>query len=225
MIKCDGGVIMYRGCIFDLDGTLLDTVASIAHCANEALSCFGWHRNPVENYKRYAGDGQIEMLRRSLYDAGDRQGQDLEKVLKEYEQLFEKGCLYQVTPYPGILELLEELKKRKIKIGVLSNKEHHNAIYMIETIFGKDYFDMVLGQRPSHEKKPSPQGVRLMLKEFGILPEECLYIGDTNTDMKTGKGAALYTIGVTWGFREEEELRRENADAVISRPLDILNFL
>lgn len=216
---------MYRGCIFDLDGTLLDTVASIAHSANEAMACFGWRSNPVENYKGYAGDGQIEMLRRSLYDAGDIQGKDLDKVLTEYTQRFEKGCLYKVVPYPGILELLEELKKRKIKIGVLSNKEHHNVIYMIETIFGKNYFDMVLGQKPSHEKKPSPQGVRLLLKGFGITSEECLYIGDTNTDMKTGKGAGLYTIGVTWGFREEEELRREKADAIISHPMEIVKFL
>lgn len=216
---------MYKACIFDLDGTLLDTVESIAYSANRALEAYGFTPHPVENYKRYAGDGQVEMLRRSLIDAGDTSFIYIDQVLKSYIELFQKDCTYQVVPYPGIKDVLQELKKRNIRLAVLSNKEHGNVTDVLNTIFGIGYFDAILGQKPTHRKKPSTDGVKILLNELGVKEYECLYIGDTITDMMTGKGVGIYTVGVTWGFRDRDELLKGKADCIIDKPEEILSIL
>ncbi len=211
-----------KACIFDLDGTTLDTVTSIAVTANRVLKELGYPQHSEENYKGYAGDGQIELIKRALIAAGDTELTNFETAMARYIELFKEGCTYEVKPYEGIRELFTELKKNNIKIVIFSNKEHDNVCSILNALFGNHYFDFVLGQREDHKKKPSPEGIHIILKEIGVNPEQCLYIGDTSTDMKTGKGAFLYTIGVTWGFREEEELRNNGADKIIHHPLELL---
>lgn len=216
---------MIKGCIFDLDGTLLDTVESLAYSANRAMAAYGLGPQPVEKFRYFAGDGQLELIKRCIYASGDEKLENYYKVLQEYIKLFEQDCIYNVKPYDGICELITELKNRGIKVAVLTNKQHNNAVYVLNSVFGENYFDMILGQDDSHEKKPSPTGVKLILNKLNLKKDECLYIGDTNTDMKTGANAGLYTVGVTWGFRDREELEKENPDIIIDRPEEILSLL
>ena len=214
-----------KACIFDLDGTTLDTVKSISVTANRVLEEMGLQQNPEENYKQYAGDGQIELIKRALIAAGDTELKTFDKAMNQYIQLFETGCTYEVKPYEGICELFEELKTNDIKIIIFSNKANENVCSVLDDIFGKHYFDFVLGQRDDYKRKPSKEGIDIILKEIDLKPEQCLYIGDTSTDMQTGKGGGLYTIGVTWGFREKEELLGFGADKIINHPLELLDLI
>ena len=124
-----------------------------------------------------------------------------------------------------IIELLEGLKQEGLKIAVLSNKPHVAAIEVVEKIFGKDMFHKVQGQTEKVPRKPSPIGALTIAEEFSVRPEECLYLGDTDTDMETGHSAGMFTIGVTWGFRPRTELEEHRADLIVDRPEEILEFV
>ena len=133
--------------------------------------------------------------------------------------------MYKVKPFDGIVEMLDTLKSQGIKIGVLTNKPHARGVDVVTELFSNGYFDCIRGQKEGVPKKPNPSGARLMLEEFGVLPEECLYVGDTNVDMQTGKNSGMFTVGVLWGFRKREELVSNNADAIIEHPLELLRYV
>lgn len=215
---------MYKAVIFDLDGTIADSLESIAASANNALKRYGFEKHPIENYKQYAGDGTIELIKRCLKDAGDLDLKYFHKVHKEYIKLFKTGCMYNVKPYNGIKELLFELKQNKIKIAVLSNKPHENAVNVAEDLFGRNYFDIIIGQSNRISRKPSPEGAIYIADFFNLKTNECIYVGDTNTDMITGKSAGMFTVGVTWGFRTRKELENNKADLIIDKPSEILSI-
>lgn len=212
---------MIRVCIFDCDGTLLDTLASIAHSANLALADFGFSPIPVEEYKKLVGDGAQELIRRCLKRSGDSSCDWFDQVYPRYRAYFAQGCLYEVKPYDGIGELLKRLKQNGIKLAVLSNKPHEQTEKVIGKAFPQGTFDAVLGFKPEIARKPSPQGAELLRKEFGVNAGECLYIGDTDTDMQTGNAAGMHTVGVLWGFRERGELERNHAEYIAADPLEI----
>ncbi len=214
-----------RACIFDLDGTLADTVDSMAYSANRALAGFGLPALPRENFRYYAGDGADMLVKRCLVDAGDTELSHYEKMRSVYRAYFAENCMYRVLPYPGITGMLEELKRRGIPIAVLSNKPHLQAIRVVEELFGKGVFDWVQGQTEEIPRKPDPTGALHIAERFGVSPEECLYLGDTNTDMQTGKRAGMYTTGVSWGFRSVEELRSSGADQIIHVPAEVLKLM
>lgn len=211
--------------IFDLDGTTLDTVESIGSTVNMVLAEMNLETQPISAYKRFAGDGQIELVKRALAAAGDEKLVKFEAAMNRYIELFKDRCTYKVEPYEGIREMLTELKNRKIKICIFSNKQHDNVTDILDKLFGEDYFDMVLGQREDHDKKPSGEGIDIILDDIKVRPEHCVYVGDTNTDMMTGKNYGLYTIGVTWGFRTRQELMEANADTIVDNPAELIDIL
>lgn len=213
---------MIRCCIFDLDGTLLDTLKALTYTTNLVLEHFGLGPVDEEHMKHFVGDGYRMQLERALRYCGDEKLEHLEESFPIYTDLFAKHCLHQVKAYEGILELLEELKARGIRIAVLSNKPHARTVENIEAVFGKGYFDDIAGEQPGIPKKPDPAGVQRILENFGVKPEECLYFGDANTDMKTGLGAGLITVGVTWGFRGREELEAFCPQFVIDHPREVI---
>lgn len=213
---------MIRCCIFDLDGTLLDTLDALTYTTNLVLEHFGYGPVDREHVKQFVGDGYKMLMERALRFCGDEGLIHYEESLSVYTELFAKHSMYHVRPYDGIPELLEALKEKGIKIAVLSNKPHPRTVENIETVFGTGYFDYVAGEQPGVPRKPDPAGVKLILDKFGFQPQECLYFGDTNTDMKTGLGAGLVTAGVTWGFRNREELLSFHPQFVIDQPLEIL---
>ena len=206
---------MIKACIFDLDGTLTRTQESIARPINMTLKYYGLPEQPVEDYNYFAGDGIKNALERALKAAGDTEAAHLEEGLPMCRKWMNEDPLYHVEPYPHVIESLHALKDKGIKIAVFSNKPHESAVNVVETIFGKGLFDHVQGQTDRIPIKPDPAGVYEILKEFGVKKEECLYFGDTNTDMMTGHNAGLYTVGVTWGFRPRAELEEYKADCII----------
>lgn len=215
---------MYKVCIFDLDGTIADTVESIAHVGNQTLRAFGLSEIPVKDYNFYAGDGADVQVKRMLAAVPGGDKVDYEEVRTQYRKWFAENPFYHVKPYDGILELLEGLKAQGIKIAVLSNKPHGAAVEVVHKIFGQDMFHKIQGQTSEIPRKPSPIGALAVAREFGALPQECLYCGDTNTDMDTGKAAGMFTIGVTWGFRPRTELEEHHADKIVDHPSEILEL-
>ena len=216
---------MKKAVIFDLDGTLADTIASITYCGNLALSRFGLSSFGEEDYKRFVGDGAAMLVRRALLAAGDERLEHFDEVYEAYLEIFAKDCMYQVKPYEGICALLEELKRLSVRIAVLSNKPDRDSLRVVEALFGKGYFDFVQGQREDIPRKPDPAGVYRIMEAFGLPAGDFLYVGDSGVDMKTGRAAGIFTVGVLWGFRDREELVENGADAVISKPLELLSHL
>lgn len=210
-----------KACIFDLDGTLTISQDSIAKAVNRTLSDFGLREMPVENFNFYAGDGLDKALERALREAGDPDAKRLEEGIPICRAYFAEDPLYRVRPYAHIKESLATLKKNGIFTAVLTNKPYLQAIEVVETIFGKNTFDVIQGQEPDIPRKPDPAGALCVMKKLGVKPEECMYFGDTRTDMKTGHAAGVFTVGVTWGFRPRTELIEYHADKLLDDPSEI----
>lgn len=212
---------MIKACIFDCDGTLLDTLESLAYCANRALRDFGFREFPREDYKYFVGDGAANLIRRCLKKAGDEQCSRFDEVFARYKEYFAVDCMYEVKPYDGIVELLGELKARGIAAAVLSNKPHIQTQKVIADTFAQGMFAHIQGQAEELPIKPAPDGALLIAKKLNVRPQECLYIGDTDTDMKTGNAANMHTVGVLWGFRERRELEEHHAEFIAAHPKEI----
>lgn len=215
---------MKKAVIFDLDGTLSDSIHSIKYSGDRTMEKFGYGPFSVEQYKYFVGDGAANLVRRALQAGGDVELTHFEEAYALYRKVFQENCMYRVRPYEGIPELLAALKAQHVKIAVLSNKPHTETINVVETLYGKGYFDVIEGQREGMPIKPSPNGVFRILDQIGIGVEDLLYLGDTATDMKTGKAAGAFTVGALWGFRDRKELEEGGADAIIAYPLELLRF-
>lgn len=216
---------MKKAVIFDLDGTLSDSIASMKYCGDRALAPFGYGPFPESDYKYFVGDGAANLVKRALKAGGDEDLIHFEEAFALYKKFFADDCMYQVKPYSGIPELLAALKEKGLKIAVLSNKPHDQTIDVIETLFGKGYFDIIQGQKDELPIKPDPAGVFAILKQLNLTAEDILYLGDTATDMKTGKSAGAFTVGALWGFRNRKELEEGHADAIIAHPLELLRYV
>ncbi|MDO4523220.1 MAG: HAD family hydrolase [Eubacteriales bacterium] len=216
---------MIKACIFDCDGTLLDTLESIGTSANRTLREMGFSEIPMEDYNYLVGDGADELIRRCLRRNGDEACEHFPETRERYRINFAEGCMYHVRPYEGIRRLLRELHAKGIRTAVLSNKPHEQTLEVIDTFFEKTDFDYVLGAGTEIPRKPAPDGALLIAKQFGLDSEEILYIGDTNTDMQTGNAAKMHTVGVLWGFRDRRELEEHHAEYIVEKPQDILKYL
>lgn len=210
--------------IFDLDGTLSDSIHSIKYSGDRTMEKFGYGPFSEEQYKYFVGDGARNLVKRALAAGGDTELAHFEEAYALYREIFRENCMYRVRPYEGIPELLATLKVQHVKIAVLSNKPHAETVNVVETLYGKGYFDVIEGQKEGLAIKPSPDGVFRILERLSLGAEDLLYLGDTATDMKTGKGAGAFTVGALWGFRDRAELEEGGANAVIEHPLELLRF-
>lgn len=213
-----------KAVVFDLDGTLLDSIEDLADSMNAVMDTLGLFSYSIEDYKSFVGDGPDILVTRSLpVDRRDehtiRKGTEL--VGNEYKRRWADKS----KPYPGIIELLIELRRKGLKIGVLSNKRHDFTEMVITHFFPGFSFDAVEGSGNKFPKKPDPSGALDIAKRFGLKPEEIIYCGDSDTDMKTAKSAGMLAIGALWGFRTSAELLECGAYAVIEKPSDILSYL
>lgn len=216
---------MIKTVIFDLDGTLLNTVKSMEKAGSSMLRELHLPEQPEEAYKAFAGDGAKTLVERVLKASGQTDDSIIDEAYQVYMKYFANTCTYQVAPYDGIIELLKQLKQKNLKLAVLSNKPHQQTIDVVDTYFGNAFFDMIQGHGVDFPKKPSPDGALWIAKQFGVKPCECIYVGDTNVDMQTGKSAGMKTMGVLWGFRDRKELEDNQADEIIEHPLQILDFI
>ncbi len=215
---------MIKLCIFDLDGTLLDTLPTISHYVNLALKEYDLTQIEQERFKYHVGNGARLLIERSLDDIGADRNEYFDKVFKLYNKEYDKDVNYLTKPYDGIPEMLAELKTMGIETAVLSNKPHFAAVNVVKNLLG-ELIDSANGAKDDIPLKPSPDGVYEIFREFNVTPEECLYIGDTGVDMQTGKSAGIFSIGVLWGFREEEELIKNGADLIVSNPCEIAFYV
>lgn len=216
---------MYKCGIFDLDGTLCDTIDTISYFANKALTDNGLKAYEKEKYKYMVGDGAKILVTRMLENQNAYTNDNFNKVFTLYNELYDNDFLYLTKPFPYIPELLSFMKKSNMMVGAVSNKPHFATVSVLENIFEKGLLDDYVGKRHNVPLKPDPYSVKEMLEKWNIAPEECIYIGDTGVDMKTGKNAGAFTIGVLWGFREEKELFENGADLIVKSPKDIEKFL
>ena len=215
---------MKKTCIFDLDGTLTNSLYSIAHFLNAETAKYGIPPVDAEEFKILTGNGARKLVQRVLERAGKNDKALEEKILTEYNAAYDADPVYLCEAYPGIKGLLADLTKNGISVNVLSNKPHPTTEKVVKTIFGENTFSCILGARDSVALKPDPAGVYEILKILKLEKKDCLYIGDTATDVQTGKNAGLFTIGVLWGFRKRPELEQAGADAIISSPEEILKI-
>ncbi len=211
---------VFRAVMFDLDGTLADTLADIAACGNHVLAAFGRPPLPRERYRYLAGQGARWLVREAL--GADENDPRVEEGLRLFRAYQLAHGMDLTRPYPAIPELLDELTWRGARIAVLSNKPHAATVAMIERVFARWRFDAVLGQRDDRPLKPDPTQALEIAAALGVPPAGWLYLGDTRVDMLTARAAGMTAVGVLWGFREEEELRAAGAQALIAHPLDLL---
>lgn len=212
-------------CIFDLDGTLTNTIRAIAHFGNLALDAVGLGAISVEDYKRYVGDGRDKLIHRML-DAHNSDTPELFiKARDIYDAGYENDYLYDTDAYDGIKELIAELKARGIKLAVCTNKPDNVAHFVVNTIFGADCFDMVAGVIDGMPTKPDPYNALRIADKLGVTPDECIFLGDTNVDISTAKNAKMTAVGVLWGFRAQTELIQAGADYIIDAPHKLLQLI
>ena len=216
---------MKKAVIFDLDGTLTNTLKSLWKSTNMALATAGLPPHEIDSYKYFAGNGAKELIRKSLIADGDTELVHFDSVMEAYNRIFEEYCMYEVKPYDGIRELLKALKEKGLHLAVNSNKPQPRTVDVVEEIFGKDTFDLLVGQCEERRRKPAPDGVNYILEQLHLNREDVLYIGDTCTDMQTGKSAGVFTVGALWGFRNRQELVENHADAIIEKPLELLQYI
>ncbi len=212
---------MIKLCIFDMDGTLVNTLDTISYFGNSALKKYGFKEIEVEKYKIMVGNGAKILVKRMMDSLGADETM-YDDVLNYYNSTYDADFMYLTDAYEGVREMLAKLKEEGIKTAILSNKPDVTAKKVSDGLFGKELIDLCYGAREGKALKPNPESVLEIIDLFGVKKEECLYIGDTATDIQTAKNAGLYSIGVLWGFRDETELRNAGADVIISDAMEIV---
>lgn len=224
-----GMVSPIRGVIFDLDGTLLDSLEDIALTMNDVLEARGYAPFRVEEYKALVGDGIEEMVRRAFALRGvpDLPELEIAAVVAEYRSGYKSRWRHHTRPYPGVPELLQELGRRGLRTAVLSNKSHAFTTLMTAELFDphRVRFDVVRGALPGVPLKPDPAPARAVAAELGLAPATIAFLGDTSVDMMTAVAAGMVPFGALWGFRSAEELRSSGAAALLASPLDLLGLI
>jgi phosphoglycolate phosphatase len=214
----------FRAVIFDLDGTLLDTLDDIANAANHVLAARGFPTHPNASYRTFVGEGVIKLMVRALPKA-HRDEAAVQASVGAYVQEYERTWNALTKPYPGVPEMLDALAVRGLKLAVLSNKPDHFTQQCVDQLLAKWTFDSVLGASDQFPRKPDPASAVETAKRLGVPRAECLYVGDSGVDMQTACAAGMRAVGVLWGFRGQEELLREGAQLLIKKPSELLDLL
>lgn len=212
---------MIRLCIFDLDGTALYTLDSIALAGNRMLEALGFPPRPLEEYRWYVGDGADALVERVLTRSGGMSRANFKEGCLLNRRFLAENPMYGVKAYDGMEEALDTLKLEDIRLAVFTNKPDTAAGVAIKAAFGRDFFDLVQGDSGQYPLKPDPAGALAISQLFGVKPEECLYFGDSATDMKTAHAAGMIPVGCLWGYRTREELAESRAAFLIESPEEI----
>ena len=212
-----------KAVIFDLDGTLIDSIKDLADSMNTVLKRLGYPRHETEAYKHMVGDGVRSLVERALLDTAHDEA-TVELCLDKFKEEYKTRWADKTRPYEGIPDLLNRLEARNIRMNILSNKLDHFTKLTVSRFFPRHAFDFVLGAVPSIPKKPDPAGALLIAQKIGVSPQQFLFLGDTKTDMMTAVAAGMFPVGALWGFRAEKELRESGASEVIAHPSELLPF-
>lgn len=213
-----------KAVIFDLDGTLLDTLADIGNAVNRALSERGFPTHPISRYRDFIGDGPQVLIARALPQE-ERRESVVSACLADYLDNYAKNFHKETRLFDGVPALLDELTRRHVNMAVLSNKRHDLTLTCVNHYLSRWPLTPVLGMRDGVPKKPDPAGALEIAAAMGVHRRRFAYLGDSGTDMKTARAADMTPIGVLWGTRTQEELEAAGAAAVIRRPLQALDFI
>jgi phosphoglycolate phosphatase len=214
----------YRAVMFDLDGTLLDTLDDLADSMNLVLGRLGFPPRPVEEFKVIVGDGVVAMAHRSLPE-GHRDEPTVARCVALMREEYGKRWAVKTHPYAGIPELLDALAGRGVRMAIVSNKPDDFTKLCVGRLLPRWRFDSVIGMSPTTPPKPDPKGVLGVAARLGLAPADFLYLGDTNTDMRTAVAAGMFPVGALWGFRSAEELLASGASVLIETPAELLPLL
>ena len=213
----------FRATIFDLDGTLLDTLDDIANAANSVLAARGFATHPNPNYRTFIGEGVVKLMLRALPET-QRDEATVHACVGAYVQEYERTWNALTKPYPGVPEMLDALEVRGLKLAVLSNKPDRFTQRCVDELLAKWAFDVVLGASDQFPRKPDPASAIETAKRLGVAPAECLYVGDSGIDMQTARAAHMCAVGALWGFRGREELLKDGAQFLINKPSEVLEY-
>jgi phosphoglycolate phosphatase len=219
-----GGYMVYRAVLFDLDGTLLDTLKDIADSVNMALAQLGFPQHEVEAYKYFVGDGREALAIRALPE-DRRDTVNVERLSTSIEEEYSKRWAINTLAYPGVPDMLQTLTDLGIKMAILSNKPQASTEEMVAIFFPQWRFELVFGAQSFIPMKPDPTAALQIARRLNIPPAEFLYLGDTDVDIKTASAAGMYPVGALWGFRTADELLTGGARQLIQNPTDLPNLL
>lgn len=214
----------FKAALFDLDGTLLDTLRDLGESMNRVLTKHGHPAHEIEAYRQLVGEGVVVLTARALPE-GHRTESDIQQTLAEYRLDYERNWNIHTRPYDGIPDMLTAMTARKLALGILSNKPHAMTIECVKGYLAAWPFSCIFGQRDQVPRKPDPAGALEAAAAMGVSPREVLYLGDTATDMQTANAAGMFAVGATWGFRPESELRATGAAAIVHHPREVLALL
>lgn len=213
--------MMYKAVIFDLDGTLLDTLRDLYNSVNHALRTFGFPERTIDEVRRFIGNGVKKLMERSTPEGTDEETNA--KCLDCFRAHYLEHMADNTAPYDGVNELIAKLREKGVRTAVVSNKLHSAVVDLC-----KDYFEGIeeaIGVSVEAERKPNPVNVLKVLDLFGITAEECIYVGDSEVDVQTAHNAGVKCIGVTWGFRDEAELKENGADFIAHNADEVFNLI
>ena len=215
----------YKAVLFDLDGTLLNTIADVATASNLALQRNNFPTHSIESYQRMVGHGLQDLISKTLPDHLEHEDEVIKRVLKDMLSEYENCYAVHTRPYPGIIEMLNGLTSKGVRLSVLSNKGDYFTKKIIDHIFNEYKFDIVLGAREDVPRKPDPTAAFEIMESMNLTSEDYLYMGDSPTDMKTALACNMFPVGVSWGYRSVEEIEKAGAKVVIKHPVELLSLL
>jgi phosphoglycolate phosphatase len=213
----------YKAIIFDLDGTLINSIPDIADSMNETLSDFGYPQYKYDQYKYFVGNGIRRLVERCVppeYSTAE----NVENVFRKMVEVYGSNYANKTRVYEGIYELLDGLSEKRIKMAVLSNKTDGITQKICNKLFPNGYFEIILGATDGFPKKPNPQSALFVAARLSSVPEDVFYLGDTSIDMETACAAGFFPAGASWGFRPQEELISFGAKFIANNPTDCLKF-
>lgn len=215
---------MKKAVIFDLDGTLLNTLDDLADSTNYALSKFGYPTRTIDEVRQFVGNGVAKLIERAIPEG--KNNPNFEKCLAIFKENYAQNMYNKTAPYNGIIEMLSNLKSKGIKIAVVSNKFDLAVKELCKKYF-EEFIDFAAGENEAQgiRKKPAPDTVISVLNEFNFAPEDAVYVGDSDVDIMTAKNSKMLCISVTWGFRDEKFLLENGATILINAPSEIYNHL
>lgn len=213
---------MYQLAIFDLDGTLADTIADLANAVNHSLLAMHFPTHPVDAYRHFVGNGVRRLCERAL--PADASPEDAEQLLSLFQTYYEAHCLEYTHPFAGMPEVLDQLRSQGILLAVATNKPQPFSETIVHTLFGQDRFCKILGSCEHRPRKPAPDILQELMEFCQASPEQTVLIGDSEIDIETADHAGVDSIGCTWGFREKAELQQAGALRLANAPLDLMQF-
>ena len=215
----------YRAIIFDLDGTLINSLEDIADSMNDTLTAFGFPTHNYDVYRYFVGNGLMNLVRVSIPQSALENQHLLSLCFEMMMDKYQKCLLNKTCLYPGMKELLDILASKKLKMAVLSNKANELTQHICNALLKEWPFDVVMGFSEDFPRKPHPDSALFIAKKLNLPPGNIIYVGDTNIDMKTANAARMFPVGVTWGFRTREELQESGAKLIIDKPSELIEEL